>query len=81
MCICSIVTILSISDCVSDRVHLRIGSTSNLFLFLFFKFNKSKAALSHRIVIAKGKIYLINKLNKCRYNMFTEIHNLYPKIS
>ena len=65
LCIWIIDTNLSISDCLSDRFHLRSGSTSNLFLVLFFKFNKSEKYLSHRYVLAKDKPNLIIKLNKC----------------
>ena len=65
MCICIIYTNLSIFVCVSDRVNLRSGSTSNFFIFLFFKFNKSEKAILHRYVLVKGKIYLIIKLKKC----------------
>ena len=59
MCICIRDTNLLISVCVS--VYLISGLTSNLYIFLFFKFNKSEKTLSHRYVLEKGKIYLINQ--------------------
>ena len=37
VCICILGTNLSIDGRVSDRVHLGSSSTSNLFIFLFFK--------------------------------------------
>ena len=41
VCICILGTNLSIYGCVSDRVHLGSSSTSNLLIFLFFKFKES----------------------------------------
>ena len=55
VCIFILSTNLSIYVCVSDRVHLGSGSTSNLFIFLFFKLKESEKVLSHRYVLAKLK--------------------------
>ena len=63
MCICILSTNLSISVYVSDKVHLRSGSISNLFLF-YFHIEKSEKVLSHRYVLAKVHKYLIIKLKK-----------------
>ena len=60
VCICILSTNLSISVYVSDKVHLRSGSISNLFLF-YFQIEKSEKVLSHRYVLAKVHKYLIIK--------------------
>ena len=58
--ICILGTNLSISVYVSDKVHLRSGSISNLFLF-YFQIEKSEKVLSHRYIF---HIYVLEKVQK-----------------
>ena len=61
-----IYTNLSIFVCVSDRVNLRSGSTSNFYIFLYFYFS-NLTNLKRPFYIGLHKIYLIIKLKKCGY--------------
>ena len=55
VCICILGTNLSIYGCVSDRVHLGSSSTSNFFIFLFFKLKNLRRSFHIDMCLQKLK--------------------------